>query len=239
MSFSTISRKARSLLFLGGYVCSTLLFGILLPFVTLLPYPWRYRILTAWAAFIVIWLRWTCGITHRVEGDWPKDRPVILFSRHESAWETIVFSRIFPRQVWVVKQELLKIPFFGWGIASLGAIAIAREKRHAALKQLVEQGTRALEQGQWVVLFPEGTRVLPGETKKFNIGGAMLAARTEIPVLPVWHDAGTFWSRGLLGKIPGTITVRVGPLIDSRGKKPAEINQIAQDWIDNQKDNSL
>jgi len=236
MSYSTIKMYLGSLFFIVGYVTSVLVFGILLPFVVWLAYPVRYRILTTWARFIVFWLRLTCGIRHQVEGqNIPFEQPMIIFSRHESTWETIVFATIFPNQVWVIKKELLRIPFFGWAIHNLGAIAIDRSKRHAALKQLVEQGNQALADGRWVILFPEGTRMAPQEHKKFNIGGAMLAAKTQVSVLPVWHNAGSYWQRDSFLKKPGTITVRIGPRIDVLGKKTEEINQIAQAWIDNQR----
>lgn len=237
MSFWTLRIWLGSWFFNAGYVGALLLFALVLPFSQWLAYMPRYRVVTSWSRFIIWWLDKTCGLRCRIEGTEhipPPTQPVIVLSRHESAWETIFFPVYFPPQVWVVKKELLRIPLFGWGLRQLGVIAIDREKRTVALKHLTVQGKRALDAGRWVIIFPEGTRLPPGTTGKFNVGGAMLAEYSQTPVLPVWHNAGSYWPRNAWLKKPGEITLRCGPLITPEGKSASEINKIAQAWIDNQ-----
>ncbi|MBT4330692.1 MAG: 1-acyl-sn-glycerol-3-phosphate acyltransferase, partial [Gammaproteobacteria bacterium] len=158
----------------------------------------------------------------------------IIFSKHQSAWETMAFQSIFPPQVWVLKQSLLWIPIFGWGLALLKPIAIDRGAGRKALQQVVKQGTDRLQSGIWVVIFPEGTRLPPGEKKKFAGGGAVLANKSGYPIIPVAHNAGSFWARRGLLKRPGTIEVRIGAPIDSKNRSSSEINQQAEQWINEQ-----
>ena len=158
--------------------------------------------------------------------------PTVILSKHQSAWETIAFQAIFPPQAWVLKRELLWLPLFGWALAATRPIAINRSTPLRALDQVVKQGQKCLTQGRWVVVFPEGTRIPPGEMGKFNPGGALLAAKSGVPVLPVAHNAGRYWpAKGFLKK-PGTIKVIVGPAIESRNRRAKEINQQALGWIE-------
>ena len=145
--------------------------------------------------------------------------PCIILAKHESAWETLAFQAIFPPQVWVVKRELLWIPFFGWGLAMLSPIAIDRKAGPRALRQMVEQGRERLQRGFCIVIFPEGTRAAPGVRGVYQAGGAWLALKTGAPVLPVAHNAGTYWPRNAFVKRPGTITVSIGPLVRAEGTK--------------------
>ena len=193
----------------------------------------RYRIISGWAHLMLFLLRVICGIRYRVLGveHIPKT-PSVVLSKHQSAWETLAFQQIFPPQVWVLKKELLRIPFFGWGLAMTSPIAIDRSSRKAALKQIVEQGRDRLKQGFWIVIFPEGTRIAPGEKGKYGIGGAWLATHTGAPVVPVAHNAGEFWSKDAFVKLPGTITVSIGAPIDSTGMKPGELNAKVEAWIE-------
>lgn len=143
-----------------------------------------------------------------------------------------MLQEVFPPLVWVLKRELLWIPFFGWGLAVLNPIAINRKAGRHAMHQVVEQGTQRLNAGRWVVVFPEGTRVPPGTRGRYRAGGALLATESGYPVVPVAHNAGEYWAKGQFLKRPGTIRVVVGPLIQSRGRKPEEILAEAQDWIE-------
>jgi 1-acyl-sn-glycerol-3-phosphate acyltransferase len=132
----------------------------------------------------------------------------------------------------VIKRELLWIPFFGWGLATLRPIAIDRRSNRAALAQILSQGRARLKDGCWVVIFPEGTRVAPGERRRYRQGGALLAAKTGQPVLPVAHNAGDFWPRNGFIKRPGTIQLAIGPVIESSGRSAADINRLAETWIE-------
>lgn len=193
----------------------------------------RYRLISGWALFMLWWLRITCGIHHRIIGaENIPDSPHIILSKHQSAWETLAFQKIFPPQVWVMKRELLWIPFFGWGLAMTSPIAINRSAGREALKQMVEQGKDRLRKGFWVVIFPEGTRTAPGAKGKYHIGGAWLATHTETTVLPVAHNAGEFWPKNSFLKNPGTITVSIGKPIPSHGLKPDALNQLVESWIE-------
>jgi 1-acyl-sn-glycerol-3-phosphate acyltransferase len=158
--------------------------------------------------------------------------PFIVLSKHQSAWETLAFQVIFPRQVWVVKRELLWIPFFGWGLAMLSPIAIDRGAGRRALSQLLEQGRERLARRYCIVIFPEGTRVAPGNRGQYRAGGAWLAVKTATPVLPVAHNAGELWPRHALVKRPGLITVSIGAPIDPRNLTPDELNQRVEEWIE-------
>jgi 1-acyl-sn-glycerol-3-phosphate acyltransferase len=224
---------ARSLSFALGLAVSTVLFGILAPLTFPFPFRARYWFITRWTTFNLWWLEKTCGLRYRVQGSehLPQGNAIVL-SKHQSGWETLALQLIFPPQSWVVKRELLRIPFFGWGLAMLQPIAIDRSTGRKALDQLVEQGRERLQAGRWVVVFPEGTRVAPGLKGRYGIGGAMLAQKTGYPVVPLAHNAGEFWPRRSFFKRPGTIQVVIGPVIDSRGRSASEINAAAEQWIE-------
>lgn len=195
----------------------------------------RYRIISGWSRLVVACLRLICGVRWTVEGrENLPTTPAVILARHESAWETLAFQAIFPPQVHVLKRELLWIPFFGWGLALMSPIAIDRRRGLAALRQIARRGSERLGQQFWVVVFPEGTRVRPGERRKYQLGGAWLAAHSGAPVVPVAHNAGRLWPRNSFLKYPGKVTVRIGPPIDSAGKKPEAINAMAEEWIEAQ-----
>ncbi len=193
----------------------------------------RYRITSGWAHIMLYLIRVICGVHYRVLGieNIPKT-PSIVLSKHQSAWETLAFQQIFPAQVWVLKKELLHIPFFGWGLAMTSPIAINRSSGRAALKQIVQQGKDRLKQGLWIVIFPEGTRIVPGKKGKYGIGGAWLATHTGVSVVPVAHNAGELWGKNSFIKRPGTITVSIGAPIDPAGMKASELNAKVEEWIE-------
>ena len=195
----------------------------------------RNRIISGWSR-MVLWLaRVLCGIRWRVEGQehLPR-RPAVILAKHQSAWETMAFQIIFPPQVYLLKRELLWLPFFGWGLALTSPIAIDRSRGTAALRRLVRLGRERLGRGFWVVVFPEGTRIPPGERRRYQPGGAMLAEHSGAPVVPVAHNAGLLWPRNALLKRQGTITVRIGPTIESAGRDAKTINRLAEQWIEEQ-----
>ncbi|HYG13564.1 MAG TPA: lysophospholipid acyltransferase family protein [Methylophilaceae bacterium] len=223
----------RSLLFMLGMTLFTPLYAVIAILTFPLPAMLRYRIISGWAHMTLCWLRLSCGIRHRVSGtEHIPATPTIILAKHQSAWETIAFQLIFPPQVWVLKRELLWIPFFGWGLAMTSPIAIDRSSGREALKQLVAQGRNRLQQGFWVVVFPEGTRIAPGEKGKYHIGGAWLATHTQTTVIPVAHNAGEFWGKNSFLKKPGVIDVHIGPAIATVGMKPEELNRRVEAWIE-------
>jgi len=225
----------RSTLFALFQAAVTLLFSL----VALATFPLkpvaRYRIVTTWSRLVVGAAESICGIRYRVLGaEQLPPPPYIVLSKHQSAWETLAFQQIFPPQVWVVKRELLWIPFFGWGFAMLSPIAIDRGAGPSALRHMLEQARDRLAQGFCIVIFPEGTRVAPGKRGEYHPGGAWLAARTATLVVPVAHNSGETWRRNAFLKYPGTITVSIGAPIETRGLTPEEINRRVEDWIESE-----
>lgn len=223
----------RSLLFALGMSVSILVFAPLALFTFPLPLARRYAFITQWARFNLWWLRLTCRLDFIVEGaERLPPGPAIVFCKHQSAWETLALQRVFPHQVWLLKRELLWIPLFGWGLALLDPIAIDRKAGRQAITKLVEQGRRHLDAGHWVIIFPEGTRVAPGETGRYGIGGPALAEASAYPIVPVAHNAGSFWPRRGFLKRPGTVRMVIGPTIETRGKRAEEIRDEARTWIE-------
>lgn len=223
----------RSTLFMAGMLATTVLFALL--GVLTLPFSFRvrYGFMTQWSTFNLWWLKVTCKLRFEVEGqEHIPDVPSVVLCKHQSAFETMALQRIFPPQVWLLKRELLWLPFFGWGLAMLEPIAIDRKAGRKALSQLLAIGSKRLADGRWVVIFPEGTRVAPGQKGRYAPGGAMLAVRSGCPVVPVAHNAGEFWPRRGFIKRPGTIRIVIGPAIDSRERSAQEVNAMAEQWIE-------
>lgn len=224
----------RGLLFYAGIILAMLVYAPLSLLILPLPYPRRYRIVSQWTRFALWWLRATCGLDFEVDGrEHVPAGPAIILCKHQSAWETMAVQLIFDAPlVFILKRELLWIPLFGWGLATLRPIAIDRGGGLRAARQTVEQGLERLQNGSWVVVFPEGTRVPPGETGRYLPGAGMLAEAAGCPVVPVAHNAGYFWPKNSLAKKPGTIRVVIGPPIDPRGMSAKEITRAAADWIE-------
>lgn len=231
----TVVLGLRAILFWLGWVASTILIAVAVLLASPLPLMWRYRVAENWTRFNVWWLRVTCGVDYRVigaENIAKVPKAAVIMSKHQSTWETMALQRVFPPQVWVLKRELMWIPFFGWGLALVAPIAIHRGAGRKAMEQLLRQGADRLERGLWVVIFPEGTRVAPGESRRYKMGGAVLASHTGYPIVPVAHDAGLFWPRHSFVKRPGTITVIIGEPIETAGKSPEQLNSEVRDWIE-------
>jgi len=228
-------RLLRSSLFTAALVLITPPYALLALATFPLPRMLRYRIISGWSRSVVFFARLFLGIDWKVEGreNLPA-RPAVILSKHQSAWETLAFQQIFPPQVLVLKRELLWIPFFGWGLALMSPIAIDRARGVAALRAIARRGRERLEQGFWVVVFPEGTRVRPGERRPYQLGGAWLAAAAGAPVVPVAHNAGLFWPRNAFLKRPGIVTVRIGPSIEAADRDPKTLNDLAEAWIEEQ-----
>jgi 1-acyl-sn-glycerol-3-phosphate acyltransferase len=228
-------RFLRSTLFNLGMIVNTIVFSTLAVLLFPLPRVMHSRIISRWAHVSMWWLKITCGLSFRVIGkqNIPSE-PSIVLSKHQSAWETIAFQTIFPPQIWVMKRSLLLIPFLGWAFIALRVIAIDRSAGREALKQLISQGKDRLARGLWVVIFPEGTRMTPGQKGKYHIGGAWLATHSGAKVVPVAHNAGEYWSKNAYAKTPGIITVSIGKPIETKGLKPETLNRQVEAWIENE-----
>ncbi len=223
----------RSLAFTGFLFLSTFVYAFVVLGSFWLPYPRRYGVARHWARTQLGAARVLCGLGYTVEGaeHIPAGGHISMW-KHSSAWETIAQMVIFPPQAWVLKREILWIPFIGWATWLMDPIAIDRRAGHNAVKEVVAQGRRRLEQGRWVLVFPEGTRVAPGQTKKYGISGAVLAAESGRLIVPVAHDAGVYWGRRGILKRAGTIRVVIGPPIATAGREPRELIDETRAWID-------
>ena len=231
----TLWLTLRSLAFYSGYIVivgffSTLAFTLGM----LLPQAPRQTLATTANALVVLWLRLCCGVKLRVEGreNIPR-RPFVALSKHQSSWETYYLQRLLRPVSTVLKRELLKIPFFGWGLAVVAPIAIDRGNPREALRQVMEQGRERLDAGMNVLLYPEGTRIDAGVTApKFNRSGAALAIAAGVPVLPICHNAGACWPAHRLIKYPGTITLVFGKPIDTTGRDAKSITNDVAEWME-------
>ncbi len=201
-----------------------------------LPLHWRYKLtigwprLGIWAAKVILGIRWEL----KGAENFP-DGPAVMLSKHQSAWETMFIIGYMPRDMcFVYKRELHRVPFFGWGLAQLRMIPIDRAKGRDAFEQVVKIGQQRINEGRWPILFPEGTRMLPGKTGRYKLGGALLATRTNTPIIPVAHNAGECWPRNAFIKKPGLITVSIGPVIETAGLDAETVNRKVQEWIESE-----
>jgi len=223
----------RSAVFGLVQILSTIVFGTTCLLFRPFSFFVRHRFVTLWNRLNLWCLAKICFLECQVEGkeNIPATVGVVL-SKHESAWDALVLQTIFQPQVWVLKRELLWIPFLGWGLSVLNPISINRNAAHRALGQLVQQGREQLKAGIWVIIFPEGTRVVPGKKGRYLSGGAMLAKRAGCCVVPVAHNAADFWGRRSFIKKPGRIHVVIGPAIEPENRSATEINALAEEWIE-------
>ncbi|MCB1684276.1 MAG: lysophospholipid acyltransferase family protein [Pseudomonadales bacterium] len=220
----------RSAAFYLGYSLATIVWGALsVLFAWILPYRQRFAfVVGCWTRFSLWWLRITCGIGHQIEGlEHLPTNPCVVMCRHESTWETLFLQTLLAPQATLIKRELLWIPFFGWAFALLRPIAIDRNKSRGALKRLIRSGRERLDDNIWVVMFPEGTRMPPGKTGRFQVGGAALASAAGSPLVVIAHDAGRYWPAHRFLKTPGTIRVKIAPPIHSAGRDSKALTREA------------
>lgn len=225
----------RSALFSLGFLGVLILITPVILLMALLRQPYKaYYLIITWAGFCIWWLRITCNIRYQISGlDNIPDEALIVFSKHQSTWETLFLHVLTKRhQAWVLKRELMWVPFFGWSMAATRPIPIDRGSGRKALKKLVELGKQYLAEGSWVMIFPEGTRTSSGEKSSFAIGGAMLASASKYPILPVAHNAGSCWPRKGFLKYSGTIQVVIGKTIDTSELTAKQINATTEAWMD-------
>ncbi len=228
-------RWVRSLLFTSLLFVTTMAFGVVVLLSALLPLSieQRYVIPRGWGLFECWLAKVVCGMNYVVEGrDNLPDVPFISLWKHSTAWETMAQMFVVPTAAWLLKREVLWIPIVGWAVGTYKPIAINRSAGHSAVNQVVKQGRERLAAGMGVVVYPEGTRVAPGQTRKYGVSGALLAIEAGAPVVPIAHNSGYFWPRRSLLKKAGTIYVVIGKPIDPTGLDAREINRRAQEWIE-------
>lgn len=233
---SRIALFLRSLLFTLLMTLATIVWAVLCFLFAPFPYKQRYYLTTRWNVFVIWAAKTVCGIRYQVKGQENlPDAPAVVLSKHQSAWETIFLCVNLPRPlVFVFKKELTYIPFFGWGIALLRMIPIDRSKTKDAFAQVVEQGSKRLTDGQWIIMFPEGTRIPVGQKGKYKSGGARLAVETNTVVIPVAVNAGECWPKNSFIKKPGVITVSIGKPIAPEGLTATELMQQVENWIESE-----
>lgn len=233
----TIITFFRSLIFTLVMSLATFFYSFFCLLAKPLPSNTRYQIITLWTRFIIASAKYICGIHYHISGldNIPKDNGII-FAKHQSTWETFFLPNIFHQPTIILKKELLQIPFFGWGLSLLDPIAIDRNDTKSALEQMIQQGSRCLEKGRFILCFPEGTRTKPGQKVKYKIGAAKLAEATKANVIPVAHNAGTIWPKKGFMKYPGVISVVIGKMITTDNKTAAEIMATAEQWIEDEVD---
>ena len=223
----------RSLAFLLFQTVVTPFYAAAMVLLFWLPRVPMYRMAASWCRVTLWGARWICGIRYRMIGAQNvPSTPHIVLSKHSSTWETLALTMFFPPLAYVAKKELLSIPFFGWGFALASPITIDRRAGTDAMQQIATQGRERFRQGFWIVLYPEGTRIRVGQRGKYKTGGARLAIELGVPVLPIAHNAGYLWPKGLFGKRPGTLTVSIGKPIAPTGKDAQTLMAEVEDWIE-------
>jgi len=225
----------RSLVYTTLMALITGVFGVIVLISALLPLSieQRYVIPRTWG-LLLTWLAGAiCGLRYTIEGqeNLPQ-QPFISLWKHSSTWDTFAQMFVVPPAAWLLKREVIWIPIVGWAVSTYKPIAINRNAGHSAVNQVVKQGRERLASGMGIVVYPEGTRVAPGQTRRYGISGALLATQTGTLVVPIAHNSGYFWRRRSIMKKAGTIRVVIGPPIDPEGMDPRELNAQAQQWIE-------
>ena len=229
----------RAILFTLFQLLLTPPFAALMLLTFWLPRVARYRLGAAWCGSALWGARWICGIRARVIGREHLQQamasgPHIVMCKHSSTWETLALTQYLPPLAYVAKKELLSIPFFGWGFALASPITIDRKAGTDAMRQIEQQGRARFGQGFWIVVYPEGTRIRAGTRARYKTGGARLARMMDVPILPVAHNAGYLWPKGVGGKRSGTVTLSFGPPITPAGKDTATLTTEVETWIENE-----
>lgn len=224
----------RSALFYLGYASFTVIFCgsalFFIPFFSFLP---RFYYLRTWNRVILWWLKISCGIKTQVEGlENIPPGPFVVLSKHQSPWDTIYLQLPFGPLATVVKRELLSVPFFGWTLRLIKPIPIDREQPRDALRKVLEEGKSRLAEGISVLIFPEGTRIEPGQQGKYAKSGASIACSMGVPVVPVALNAGLYWPAHGFLKYPGTVRVVIGPALPSSETNSAQLTEQARNWIE-------
>ncbi len=200
------------------------------------PAKWRFAIARRWARFALELARVICGIRYEMRGmeNFPaNDEPVLVLSKHQSAWEIFWMMSFVPHRIsFAYKKELHYVPVFGQALASMGMMAIDRQKGSSAFVQFMRKGKEFLKNGWWILMFPEGTRTAPGAQPIYKSGGARFAAATGAKIVPIALNSGECWPRNSISKTPGLVTVSVGPVIETEGRGWEDIQADVVNWIE-------
>lgn len=223
------------LLYIANFFLS---FTILTMILLVLPFSkkhWPFKIASWWGTMSALQSKWICGMRYKIIGqeNIPKE-PVVFLVKHQSAWETITLTGILPPSCFVVKEALLKIPVYGWGIRALRYIPISRDAGMKAFKQVIRDGKQRVACGLSVIIFPEGTRIMPGEHPKFHKSGASLAKAAGCKIVPIALNSGSCWRRNTFIKRAGLIKVVIGEPIETHGRTTDEVNKEVYNWIKEQ-----
>lgn len=230
-------QAVRALAFLAFQLAVTPVYALVMVLLFWLPRVPMYRIAASWCNTNLVGARWICGIRHRAIGvdnipAGPGTGGHVVMSKHSSTWETLALTLFFPPLAYVAKKELLALPFFGWGFALASPITIDRKAGTDAMQQIAKQGRERFAQGFWIAIYPEGTRIRAGTRAKYKTGGARLALELGVPIVPVAHNAGWLWPKGVFGKRPGTVTISFGPPIATIGKDAQALTAEVERWIE-------
>jgi len=221
----------RSLLYFVGSIISIIVITVCGLFLVISPYPYRQKFLSQWAIFCIWWLKVTLNITINIKGkENINNSPCVIISNHQSTWESLAFQTIFPAHTWVIKQELLWLPIFGWSLALLKPIVINRGEKLNAIKKIIKQGADRLSDGISVVVFPEGTRQPYNQLGEYQNGGAAIAKKSGYDIIPVYHNAGKIWPKGSFIKKPGVITIVIGEAVSSSSMTSSGITEKIRNW---------
>lgn len=171
-------------------------------------------VVMTWSRCALFGLRIICGLRFEVIGreNLPTGAAIVA-ANHQSMWETFALFTLLPQPVTAFKQELMRVPIYGWWSKRAGSIPIDREGGARSMRQLISEARARLEAGMQFVIFPEGTRIPLGERAPLQPGVAGIYAAANAPVVPVTHDSGRFWRHPGVARLPGVITVRVLPAI--------------------------
>lgn len=210
-----------------------IMFFVGLPF-TLLPQG-ANKVGRIWSRCMLWCLKHIIGLKYEVYGkENIPTQPAIICSKHQSGWETLALQEIFPLQVYVMKKELFRIPFFGWGLRLANMIAIDRSKGKQSMEYMLEQGLKRKADGLWIVIFPEGTRMKAGERGKYRLGGSRMAKTLEMDMVPVALNSGDYWAKNSFLKHAGTIQVIIGKPISHTQGNEEELMAACETWIETQ-----
>ncbi len=232
--FCNINDFIRSAVFSCLMIIITIFYSFICILARPLPFRYRYHLVTIYTQVIIGLLKIICHVNYTIEGmkNIPKNRNGIIFSKHQSLWETFFLQGFFSQSAIILKRELLWIPFFGWGLATIDPISINRSAKKSAMNQLIQEGKKRLDAGRWILVFPEGTRTPPGVVGHYHVGGALLATKTGYPILPIAHNAGLCWPKRSFIKKPGMIRIVIGPLIETKDRDAREVLDEAKTWIE-------
>lgn len=232
-------QAVRALIFLAFQLAVTPVYALVMVLLFWIPRVPMYRIAASWCNTNLVGARWICGIRHRAIGvenipASPGTGGHVVMAKHSSTWETLALTLYFPPLAYVAKKELLALPFFGWGFALASPITIDRKAGTDAMQQIAKQGRERFAQGFWIAIYPEGTRIRAGTRAKYKTGGARLALELGVPIVPVAHNAGWLWPKGVFGKRPGTVTISFGPPIATAGKDAQALTAEVERWIEDE-----